>query len=163
MHTANIGNLKPGEQIVLEVRFAQLLRFEQGRLRIAIPTTIAPRYGNALQAGLQPQQVPEASIIAEYPLTLSVVVARSVGAASVECPTHPVRRSEVEGGLLLEFASTAWLDRDVVIVVTPREARPSLLVRAADAASPTAPTVLMAALQPAAAAQRDARGDQVAG
>ena len=155
VHTANIGNLKPGEQIVLEVRFAQLLRFEQGRLRIAIPTTIAPRYGSALQAGLEPQQVPEASITAEYPLTLSVVVARSVGACSVECPTHPVRRSEVEGGLQLEFASTAWLDRDVVVVVTPREARPSLLVRAADAVSQTAPAVLMAALQPAAGAQRN--------
>ncbi len=42
LHTANIGNLKPGDEMVLEVRFAQLLAFEQGRLRLAIPTTIAP-------------------------------------------------------------------------------------------------------------------------
>ena len=45
LHTANIGNLKPGDEIVLEVRFAQLLAFEQGRLRLAIPTTIAPATG----------------------------------------------------------------------------------------------------------------------
>ena len=63
LHTANIGNLKPGDELVLEVRFAQLLSFEQGRLRLAIPTTIAPRYGNAESAGLQPQQVPHASLL----------------------------------------------------------------------------------------------------
>src|SRR5262249_54306299 len=58
LHTANIGNLKPGDEIVLEIRFAQTLCFEQGRLRLSIPTTIAPRYGSAERAGLQPQQVP---------------------------------------------------------------------------------------------------------
>ena len=62
LHTANIGNLKPGDELVLELRFAQTLAFEQGRLRLSIPTTIAPRYGNAERAGLQPQQVPQASI-----------------------------------------------------------------------------------------------------
>ena len=153
LHTANIGNLKPGEEIVLEVRFGQLLRFEQGRLRIAIPTTIAPRYGNAAQAGLQPQQAPKASLTAEYPLTLSVVVANSVGASSVECPSHPVSVSAVEGGRRLVFASSAWLDRDVVIVVTPSEPRPSLLIQAHDAVSDDAPTVMLAALQPPLAAQ----------
>jgi hypothetical protein len=39
LHTANIGNLEPGDEIVLEVRFAQLLAFEQGRLRLAAPET----------------------------------------------------------------------------------------------------------------------------
>ena len=34
LHTANIGNLKPGDEIVLECRFAQVLNFEQGRLRV---------------------------------------------------------------------------------------------------------------------------------
>jgi Ca-activated chloride channel family protein len=43
LHSANIGNFKPGDDIVLECRFAQLLHFEQGRLRVSIPTTIAPR------------------------------------------------------------------------------------------------------------------------
>lgn len=54
LHTANIGNLKPGDEIVLECRFVQLLSFEQGRLRVSIPTMIAPRYGRPEQASLQP-------------------------------------------------------------------------------------------------------------
>ena len=32
-----------GDELVIEVRYAQLLASEQGRLRLAIPTTIAPR------------------------------------------------------------------------------------------------------------------------
>ena len=54
LYTANIGNLKPGDELVLEVRFTQVLAFDQGRVRLAIPTTIAPRYGDAQDAGLQP-------------------------------------------------------------------------------------------------------------
>ncbi len=148
LHTANVGNLKPGDEIVLEVRFAQLLAFEQGRLRLSIPTTIAPRYGNAEQAGLQPQQVPQASIEAEYPLALSVTVAGPLAGGNVQCPTHSFTREASEEGLRLVLKTGASLDRDVVIVVTPREDLPSLVIQAQDTLSPTAPVVRMAALQP---------------
>ena len=101
LHTANIGNLKPGDEMVLEVQFAQLLAFEQGRLRVAIPTTIAPRYGNAEAAGFQPQQVPHASLLAEYPLALSMTIAGVLAGGIVECPTHRFTREAVDGGLRL--------------------------------------------------------------
>ena len=155
LHTANIGNLKPGEEIVLEVRFAQVLAFEQGRLRLAVPTTIAPRYGHAESAGLQPQQVPLASLDAEYPLTLAITVAGALAGAGIECPTHRLTREAVEGGVRLDLAAGAWLDRDVVILVTPREPRPSLVIGADDAVSHAAPVVLMAALQPPVGAFRE--------
>ena len=148
LNTANIGNLKPGDELVLEVRFAQLLSFEQGRLRVAIPTTIAPRYGNAESAGLQPQQVPHASLLAEYPLSLSVIIAGALAGGIVECPTHRFTREAVDGGLRLDLAPDAWLDRDVVIVVKPREPLPSLVIQARDTVPEAAPVVVMAALQP---------------
>lgn len=155
LHTANIGNLKPGDEIVLEVRFAQLLSFEQGRLRLAIPTTIAPRYGNAEQSGLAPQQAPHASLDAEYGIALSVVVAGALAGETVECPTHYCTRAPSEGGIRLTLDPGSSLDRDVVIVVTPREPLPSLVVRAEDRLSSNAPVVLMAALQPRPPAQRE--------
>lgn len=155
LHTANIGNLKPGDEIVLEARFAQLLAFEQGRLRLAIPTTIAPRYGSAELGGLQPQQVPQASMAAEYPLALSVTVAGSLAGATVECPTHRFTRAAVDGGIRLDLDRGASLDRDVVILVQPKETRPSLVIQSADAVSKVAPLVLMAALQPPVTAPRD--------
>ena len=148
LHTANIGNLKPGDEMVLEVRFAQLLTFEQGRLRLAIPTTIAPRYGHAELAGLQAQQVPHSSLLAEYPLALSVIVAGALGGGTVECPTHRFAREAVDGGLRLDLAAGSWLDRDVVILVKPREPWPSLVIQAHDTVPQAAPVVMMAALQP---------------
>ena len=156
LHTANIGNLKPGDEIVLECRFVQLLRFEQGRLRLSIPTTIAPRYGSAQQAGLQPQQVPEASFDADYPLTLSITLGQALSGAKAECPTHRFEATAMgDGAIRLDLAPAARLDRDVVVIVTPREPRPSLVVRANDASNASAPVVMMAALQPASGVPRD--------
>ena len=156
LHTANIGNLKPNDEMVLEVRFAQLLAFEQGRLRLAIPTTIAPRFGQAELAGLQPQQVPQASLDAEYPLALSVTVVGTLAGAALDCPTHPFTREAVEGGVRLDLtAESAWLDRDVVILITPNETWPSLVIQAHDTVSLAAPVVVMAALQPPRAVPRE--------
>ena len=148
LHTANIGNLKPGDEIVLEVRFAQLLVFEQGRLRLSIPTTIAPRFGHAESAGLQPQQVPTVSPAAAYPLALSVLVTGLLAAGAVECPTHRFGRQMHADGLRLDLLPGAWLDRDAVITVTPANGRPSLLVTADDVRSSSAPVVMMASFQP---------------
>jgi Ca-activated chloride channel homolog len=127
LYTANIGNLKRGEEVVLEIRFTQLVAFEQGRLRLAVPMTIAPRYGNPERAGLHPHQVPEVSIHADYPLELSVQVAGDLAAGGVECPTHPTRCTAVPGGLEVALAAGARLDRDVVLLVTPQEALPQVL------------------------------------
>lgn len=127
LYTANIGNLKRGEEVVLEIRFAQLVAFEQGRLRLAVPMTIAPRYGNPERSGLHPHQVPEASLQADYPLELSVQVAGGLAAGGVECPTHPTRCTPFEGGLEVALAEGARMDRDVVLLVTPLEAQPHVL------------------------------------
>lgn len=154
LHTANIGNLEPGDEIVLEVQFAQLLVFEHGRLRLSIPATIAPRYGHAESSGLQPQQVPAVSAAA-YPLALSVLVTGSLAAGAVECPTHRFSRQLLADGLRLDLLPGAWLDRDAVITVTPANGRPSLLVKAHDLRSISAPVVMMASFQPPVSAPRD--------
>jgi Ca-activated chloride channel family protein len=127
LYTANIGNLKRGEEVVLEILFAQLVAFEQGRLRLAVPMTIAPRYGNPEHSGLYPHQVPEVSVQADYPLELSVQVAGDLAAGGVECPTHPTRCAPVSDGLEVALAEGARMDRDVVLLVTPQEARPQVL------------------------------------
>jgi len=156
LHTANIGNLKPGEEIVLEARFTQLLRFEQGRLRVSIPMTIAPRYGNPEQTGLQPQQVPLASLEAEYPLILSLTLGAALTCATPEYPTHRFITTQGEDGTArLTLAPGARLDRDVVVILTPKEPHPSLLVRADNPFDAEAPVVMMAAFQPPMGAPRE--------
>lgn len=147
LYTANIGNLKPGDELVVEIRHAELLAFEQGRIRLAIPTTIAPRYGKPAEAGLQPQQTPEASLAVEYPLALDVEVAGQLARGSVDCPTHPFRREDLDDGLRLTLDEGATLDRDVVLLVQPREPLPSLVMQADDAVPGAAPLVRLAAFQ----------------
>jgi Ca-activated chloride channel family protein len=156
LHTANLGNLEPGDELVLECRFAQLLSFEQGRLRVSIPTTIAPRYGHAELAGLQPQQVPLASLDAQYPLALTITLGEALAGATAQCPTHRFATSLGQGGSMrMDLCPGARLDRDVVVIVTPREPRPSLLIRADDTFDASAPVVTLAALQPPTGAPRE--------
>jgi Ca-activated chloride channel family protein len=148
LHTANIGNLAPGEEIVLEIRFALVLVPEQGRLRVAFPCTIAPRYGNPAAAGIEPQQVPLASLAASYDLELAFVLGPTHAGTRVECPTHRIER-RAEGGT--EFAlekGVAWLDRDVVFLLTPDEAGRSVLLLGEDPTDPATPVVALAALVP---------------
>lgn len=154
LHSANIGNLKPGDELVVELRFAQLLSFEQGRLRLSIPTTIAPRFGNAAQAGFQPQQVPQASMSVEYPLRLTVVLVGSLANAAVECPSHTLFRTTDRKELCLSLPEGARLDRDVVLLVTPSQDRESIWIPATDTVNPLAPALRLAVLQPPPAPER---------
>jgi len=126
--TASIGNLLPGEQIVLVVRTAQWLHFEAGRLRLTLPTTIAPRAGGASAAGLPPHLAPAVSMQADYPLAMRVTVAGALMSSSIECPTHATVREKSAAGIVLTLAPSARLDRDVVLVVTPRVPRASMLL-----------------------------------
>jgi len=155
LHTANIGNLKPGDEIVVEVRMAQVVAFEQGRLRLAIPSTIAPRYGNPSSAGLQPQQAPVATLSADYPLALTLHVGGALADAAVACPTHRVTSRRTDAGLEIALAAEARLDRDVVLVVTPAAAADAIVTQSHDARAADAPTVLLATLPIPEAPRRD--------
>ena len=155
LHTANIGNLKPGDEILVEVRMAQVVALEQGRLRLAIPATIAPRYGDPASSGLQPQQAPVASMAADYPLALTLHVSGALADAAIECPTHRVVSRRTDAGLEVALASQARLDRDVVLVVTPKAAGDAVVTQAHDARSPDAPVTLLATLPIPAAPRRE--------
>ena len=146
LHTANIGNLKPGDEIVVEVRMAQVVALEQGRLRLALPATIAPRYGNPGAAGLQPQQAPLTSVTADYPLAFTLAITGTLAQAAVECPTHPVVSRRTDAGLEISLAPAARLDRDIVLVVTPPTLGAAVATQANDARSAGAPLVLLATL-----------------
>lgn len=147
LHTANIGNLKPGETIVVELHAVELVALDQGRLRLAIPTTIAPRYGEARRAGLQPQQLPSASLLVDYPLRLELVIAGDLARGEIACPSHAVVVTPGPDGATLRLADGASMDRDVVVTLTPREPQPGYVATAADTRSADAPQVAVAALQ----------------
>jgi len=124
LYTANLGNLKPGEEAVIEFRFAQLLRYEQGRIRLSVPTTIAPRYGDAeIDGGIKPHEAVESDILVEYPFELTLTLASDVAKGVVESPSHTIQTRCQGDELVVSMTRNAFLDRDFVLTVDGLEGR----------------------------------------
>ncbi|MCM0036430.1 MAG: VIT and VWA domain-containing protein [Burkholderiaceae bacterium] len=132
-YVLNLGNLAPGERCVIDLHYGQLLQFEQGGLRLKIPTVIAPRYGDLLQdGGLQPHQVPETDLLAEYGFALSLTLHGALAQARVGSPSHPINvsRQSSKGSvgsdaqsesLTITLGRDSFLDRDFVLVMDQLE------------------------------------------
>lgn len=116
LYTANLGNLLPGESCVIELMVAQPLRLEQGQIRVAIPTTIAPRYGDAqAQGGVAPHQTTESSLSVSYGFDLQLDILGSLAEAKISSPSHEISQLDIEGGVQVALHAPAFLDRDFVL------------------------------------------------
>ena len=118
----NLGNLAPRESCIITLRYAQVLQFEQGALRLLIPTTIAPRYeGGPHDSGLAAHQRMMPSVTAQHALELELTVHGSLAQARVASPSHPISVAPAgQGGdatLHVALARQGWLDRDFVLVL----------------------------------------------
>lgn len=123
-YVLNLGNLAPGERCVIAMRYGQLLRFEQGGLRLKIPTVIAPRYGDLQRdGGLEPHQVPQTDLFAEYDFSLALTLYGELAQARVASPSHALSVVHVaatatsEACLKLALARDSELDRDFILVM----------------------------------------------
>jgi len=115
LYTVNLGNLKAGEEAVIEYTYSQLLKYEEGTVRLTLPTTIAPRYGSSENGGIQKHQTTENNFLVEYPFTLSISLTGGIEVATVECPSHQVQVSNKEDHLIIELVRGAYLDRDFIL------------------------------------------------
>lgn len=119
-YVLHLGNLAPGEQCVIDMHYGQLLQFEQGGLRLAIPTVIAPRYGDAVRdGGLAPYQVPETDLLAEYGFSLTLNLHGDLVNARIASPSHPISmaNSAADHMLTVALAQQSYLDRDFILVL----------------------------------------------
>ncbi len=117
LYTANIGNILPGDEVVIELDYAQTLRAEDGAVRFSLPTTIAPRYGEAENAGLRLHQQSLADPQAEHRLFLNLELSESLSTGTVYSPTHEIQTSRQDERCSVRLAGAAWLDRDFVLVI----------------------------------------------
>ncbi len=122
-YSLNLGNMAGKESCVVTLRYAQALHYEQGSLRLMVPTVIAPRYGDALiHGGLQPHQVPDnSSLIDDYPFDLELRIGDAMNYGRVASPSHPIRVAHVpsrrEDHLIVSLGRKGSLDRDFVLVI----------------------------------------------
>ena len=106
-----LGNLKPGETLKLRIVMAQWLIWNGDRVRLTLPTTIAPRYGNST---LQPVDQPDVDLLAEHGFQLAGRVRGLLAKAELASATHRLAVRAVEQGV--DFAiERGQLDRDIVI------------------------------------------------
>lgn len=126
--TASVGNLAPGQTAQISITYVALLNLEGEAVRLMLPTTVSPRYvpaSSAPEIG-EPdgdRVNPERRASVPYGLTLQVDIAPGSPLASVESPSHAVRTELLaDGGARVTLSQAeAALDRDFVLLVTPRE------------------------------------------
>ncbi|MBL8244497.1 MAG: VWA domain-containing protein [Rhodanobacteraceae bacterium] len=106
-----LGNLLPGETLTLTIRMAQWLHWNGNRVRLTVPTTLAPRYG---QSRLQPADQPVVDLLAEHGFSLRGSVRGLLAQAELASASHRLAVRAVAGGI--DFAiERGHLDRDIVI------------------------------------------------
>jgi Ca-activated chloride channel family protein len=122
LYSVNVGNLLPGERAVIRYRTSQLYSWQGDSLRFQLPTTIAPRYGDPVRAGLQPHEVPTYSLTANHGFQLKLTVEGTLAQADFDCPSHPLAVAQDGKHRVFTLSGgTTLMDRDFVLLFKERE------------------------------------------
>jgi len=117
--TLELGNLMAQEECCILIRYSQVLATIHGQIRLMLPTTIAPRYGDAISdGGFQPHQVPVTDLRAEYPFDITLTLLGELASADVASPSHKTSYSRAGNGLVIRLSQNGYLDRDFILVVS---------------------------------------------
>ncbi len=134
--TANVGNLLPGEETIIELEYVEPVAADEGAVRWSIPTVVAPRYmpgdpqGDRTGHGAADptSRVPDADRISppigNVAYGLSIEVTFDLGVAvDVESPSHSIVKVREGNKTIVRFTQReAPLDRDVVLSAYPTSA-----------------------------------------
>lgn len=113
----NLGNLLPGEEVIIRLRFATELKVADGTARFSLPLVHRPRFGEWRTAALD---APEHDFAVEHPMTAQIVVCGLLANAPVECASHPIG-FEKSADVLRMHVPSALLDRDLVLSFRMKE------------------------------------------
>lgn len=120
LFTQSVGNVPPGEEVVVELQIDQRLAWVNGGWEWRFPSALAPRYlgaeGRVDDAERVAVDVAEGDIAPRLAVSLLVRDAVSSGCLP-ESPSHDVRLSPGKGGLRVTLGAEEGvpLDRDVVV------------------------------------------------
>jgi Ca-activated chloride channel family protein len=112
----NLGNLQAGDEVEIEMRYSQLHSWQGDQLRMVIPTTLAPRYGNPADLGMSPEQVTGSSLLVEYRADLAITIEGELAQSRMESPSHPVSFWKEDGKIGVSGREGGIpMDRDFVL------------------------------------------------
>jgi hypothetical protein len=125
--TASIGNVPPGVEVLIRIRYVAEASLEGDAIRFALPTTVSPRYAPAedrVGVGRPPAEAvnPPLGWSVPYGLTLQVTLDMPSAIRAVASPSHPIALT-VDGatGTVELGGGVTALDRDFVLLVTLAE------------------------------------------
>ncbi len=124
LYTMNVGNLQPGDKASITISYGMFMYWQGQSLRYHLPTTIAPRYGSAEKAGMEPRQEPETSIAADNICTFEMKIAGGLSKGVVESPSHSIvveRASDYSDCMVKLSQNSAFMDRDLIIRINREE------------------------------------------
>ena len=132
MLCVSLGNLAPGEDGEVVLRFAAPLHCAGGAARFSLPLVHRPRYG---RSRLDEIVEPRHDFAVEHPLEATIRVCGLLAHAPVGCAAHAARFAADGDGQTLQL-NQAMLDRDIVLVFELPQgfAGQARLVRDGDAA-----------------------------
>jgi Ca-activated chloride channel family protein len=135
--SVRVGNLKPRQAVTVRLTYVSDMVAVDRSIRLAFPTTIAPRYVTA--SGMDPIDAaiegdalnPPHVLSVPYGLSMEVEIDLGKGLTEVTSPSHHVlvSRGDARGGWVVGFAGgVAEMDRDVVLeLAMAREQEPFAL------------------------------------
>lgn len=121
-YTVNVGNLMARETAEIRLRYAVPLKWDRRTIRLAIPTTIAPRFGDHRAAGIPDHQAPITDDAVEHRYALNLQLLGRLGNTNVSSPSHAIAVGKSEDGLEVSLPrGFASADRDFVLTLEARE------------------------------------------
>jgi len=124
LYTMNVGNLLPGEEISISFTYAELYFWQGDVLRFILPTTIAPRYGNMEEVGLQPHQTPEYDLLAENSFRFRLTLLGILADAELDSPTHQLTIDGTAGKSIIMLATGEdVMDRDFILNISSNQSQ----------------------------------------
>lgn len=117
LYCLNVGNILPGEQVVVTIEFMEVLTLKANEVRYELPTTLAPLYGNPAERGLEPHQYPVNDFLVDNRMTIKIDIEGCLADADILTPCHKTCMTKEDGRACLTFsAPTTSMDRDFLMV-----------------------------------------------
>lgn len=122
--TLRVGNIKPRQATIVRLTYIGALDLYDSQIRVAFPTTIAPRY--IASAGMDPLDAaidgdalnPPHMLAVPYGLTFTAEVRLGRKVKRLESPSHAVQVSGDDAeGYRLSIPGPVAMDRDVVLTI----------------------------------------------
>lgn len=129
--STNVANIAPGETVVVELEYQQVLRYDNGRFSLRFPMVVGPRYIPTAAVPVvadahritPPVMRPGTEGERTNPVTIRVTLDAGVPLATVESAYHPIdvkERDDSRREIVLADAATPG-NRDFELTWVPRQ------------------------------------------